>query len=54
MGGLNFTLSTTDGDIDLLGEVVGGGSYERLVRSTMEIEVFGFRCRCVTLEAVIH
>ena len=29
--GLNFTLTTDVGFIDLLGEVAGGGSYERLV-----------------------
>ena len=26
--GLNFTLTTTFGDLDLLGEIVGGGRYE--------------------------
>jgi hypothetical protein len=29
--GLNFTLTTALGDLDLLGEVAGGGSYEALV-----------------------
>src|SRR6516165_6625971 len=29
--GLNFTLSTTLGDLDLLGEVSGGGGYEQLL-----------------------
>ena len=28
--GLNFTLVTTLGDIDVLGEIVGGGTYEEL------------------------
>jgi predicted nucleotidyltransferase len=53
-GGLNFTLSTKLGDIDLLGEVVGGGAYDRLLASTEEIDLFGFRCRCVTLEGLIY
>src|SRR2546428_10914130 len=29
--GTNFTLSTTIGDIDLLGEVTGGGGYDDLL-----------------------
>lgn len=52
--GLNFTLTTTLGDLDLLGEVVGGGSYDRLSASTVELELFGFQCRCVTLEKLIE
>lgn len=28
--GLNFTLTTTAGEIDLLGEVTGGGTFEEL------------------------
>ena len=32
--GLNFTLTTTMGDLDLLGEVVGGGTYEQLLLHT--------------------
>ena len=52
--GLNFTLITSLGDIDLLGEVTGGGTYEQLLPATMEIDVFGYRCRCVTLDQLIH
>jgi len=32
--GLNFTLTTAIGDIDLLGEIVGGGTYQDLRRSS--------------------
>ena len=32
--GLNFTLTTTVGAIDLLGEIAGGGTYERLLPDT--------------------
>ena len=53
-GGLNFTLATTLGDLDLLGEVIGGGSYEALLPFTVELEAFGVRCRFVTLERLIH
>ena len=47
--GLNFTLETGVGPLDLLGEVTGGGSYEDLLAHTIEIEVFGIRCRCLDL-----
>ena len=52
--GLNFTLTSSLGDIDLLGEVAGGGRYEDLLSSTVEIDVFGFSCRCVTLDKLIE
>jgi predicted nucleotidyltransferase len=52
--GLNFTLTTDVGDLDLLGEVVGGGTYEDLLPHTIEIEAFGVRCRYVTLDALIR
>ena len=52
--GLNFTLTTTEGDIDLLGEVTGGGAYEQLLASTGTVDLFGMSCRCVTLEALIR
>jgi predicted nucleotidyltransferase len=51
--GLNFTLTTGAGDIDLLGEVTGGGSYETLFPDTIEVEVFGITCRTVTLPKLI-
>ena len=51
--GLNFTLTTAAGDIDLLGEVIGGGSYEDLLPHTIEFELFGVPCRCVTLPKLI-
>ena len=52
--GLNFTLTTTLGDLDLLGEVAGGGSFEELLPFTQELETFGVRCRFVTLEKLIQ
>lgn len=32
--GLNFTLTTDLGEIDLLGEISGGGRYEQLLKTT--------------------
>jgi predicted nucleotidyltransferase len=51
--GLNFTLTTDLGDLDLLGEVTGGGAYEALMRDTVPITVFGVTCRCLTLDRLI-
>lgn len=52
--GLNFTLTTDLGDLDLLGEVAGGGTYEQLSRHTMSLRVFGAEVQVVTLEQLIH
>lgn len=52
--GLNFTLTTTVGDLDLIGEITGAGSYEALLPFTEELEVFNVRCRFVTLERLIQ
>jgi len=51
--GLNFTLETTLGDLDLLGEVTGGGQYDDLFPHTEEVSLFGSSCRCVTLAKLI-
>jgi hypothetical protein len=50
-GGLNFTWL---GDIDLLGEVVGGGRYEDLIPHSVEITLFGLPCRCLDLPTLIR
>src|SRR5439155_679108 len=52
--GLNFTLTTTLGDLDLLGEVTGGGTYEQLLPHAQEMEIFGVKCNVVTLEKLIQ
>jgi predicted nucleotidyltransferase len=52
--GLNFTLTTDIGDLDLLGEITGGGSYDNLVAATVSIRVFGIECRCLTLDKLIE
>ncbi|ODS59229.1 MAG: hypothetical protein ABS36_01890 [Acidobacteria bacterium SCN 69-37] len=52
--GLNFTLRTTLGDLDLLGEVTGGGTFDALVSDTIGITLFGVECRCVSLETLIR
>ena len=52
--GLNFTLTTRLGSLDLLGEVAGGGSYQQLLPFSQEVEVFDCRVRVVTLEKLIQ
>jgi hypothetical protein len=39
--GLNFTLSTSIGALDLLGEIAGGGGYEQLRTHAVEMIIFG-------------
>ncbi len=51
--GLNFTLQTSLGALDLLGEIVGGGGYDELLPHSFEIELFGIRCRLLDLETLI-
>jgi predicted nucleotidyltransferase len=52
--GLNFTLITKLGPIDMLGEITGGGTYEQLLASTVIVTAFGVNCRCITLERLIE
>lgn len=52
--GLNFTLQTTLGDIDVLGEVAGGGRYEDLVDHVVIAEAFGHRTQVISLPWLIH
>lgn len=52
--GLNFTLTTQLGDLDLLGEIVGGGTFDELLEETIPIELFGSACRCLTLDKLIE
>jgi hypothetical protein len=51
--GLNFTLTTTIGDIDLLGEITGGGGYEDLLPHSIVVDLFGHECRCLDLPWLI-
>ena len=52
--GLNFTLETALGDVDLLGEIVGGGGYDALEPHSIELELYGVRCKCLDLPTLIH
>jgi len=52
--GLNFTLTTRVGDLDLLGEVTGGGRFEQLRPEAVILELFGFQCLCLDLPQLIQ
>jgi len=51
--GLNFTLITSLGAIDFLGEVTGGGSYAEMLTHSVTQEFFGVDCLCLDLETLI-
>jgi hypothetical protein len=51
--GLNFTLTTSLGDLDLLGEVAGDGTYDKLLPFVERKEAFGLSVPCVSLEKLI-
>ncbi len=52
--GLNFTLTTALGDIDLLGEIVGGGGYTELLPHTIRLELFGHETLCLDLPTLVR
>ena len=52
--GLNFTLTTTLGDLDLLGEIVGGGGYGDLLSHSQVVKLSGSEYRCLGLARLIH
>jgi predicted nucleotidyltransferase len=51
--GLNFTLHTSLGDVDLFGEVAGGGTYDAVLPDTETARLEGVDFRCVSLERLI-
>ncbi len=52
--GLNFTLTTSAGDVDLFGEVTGGGRYEDLEPHTITAEIYGKPTRILDLPWLIR
>ena len=49
-----FILTTTVGDIDLLGEVAGGETYRTLLPRSFEVEAFGVYFKCIGLPTLIR
>jgi len=51
--GLNFTLTTDIGDIDLLGELSGVGNYAEASEDADVMELFGFQYKVLALPSLI-
>jgi len=52
--GLNFTLATDAGGIDLLGEIAGVGDFHAAYVSSVEVIVAGNHLRMLSLETLIR
>jgi len=52
--GMNFTLQTDFGDIDLLGNLSGVGQFPELARDAVLLELFGMQVRVASLDALIR
>jgi predicted nucleotidyltransferase len=52
--GMNFTLTTDLGDIDLFGEVIGIGGYKDVEASSITVALLGFQCAVLSLEGLIQ
>jgi hypothetical protein len=52
--GLNFMLTTRAGDLDLIGEATGGGTFEALLAHSEVREIAGLDCRFVNLQTLIR
>ncbi|HZM69895.1 MAG TPA: hypothetical protein VFB95_05930 [Candidatus Cryosericum sp.] len=52
--GMKFTLTTDLGDLDLLGEVSGGETYESLLPHTLTLDLGGLSFRCLDLDWLIR
>jgi predicted nucleotidyltransferase len=52
--GLNFTLTTDIGALDLLAEITGGGGYDELLSHSMRLRLYSVECLCLGLERLIY
>lgn len=52
--GLNFTLTTALGALDILGEIIGGGDYDELLPHCIQLKLAGVECLCLNLERLIY
>lgn len=50
----NLYLRTDLGPIDFLGSIAGIGDFERVRENAIEVELFGRRCRVISLEDLIR
>lgn len=54
LGMKNLYLETELGPIDFLGSILGIGDFERVRAASIEIELFGRRCRVISLQDLIQ
>lgn len=52
--GLNFTLTTEAGSLDVLGELAGVGGYEELIPRASTAKIYGVKVRVIGLEDLIR
>lgn len=52
--GLNFTLTTDLGSLDILGQVSGIGQYEAVMAASEILTLYGQPCRVLKLDALIR
>ncbi len=52
--GLNFTLATEIGDLDLLGEVAGLGEFPEVAAVSEEVDLYGRQVKVLSLEGLIR
>lgn len=50
----NLYLETELGPIDFLGSILGIGDFERVRSASIEIDLFGRRCRVISLQDLIR
>ena len=51
--GLNFTLTTDSGAIDVLGEIAGIGDYDAVQAVSEDVSLYSANYRCINLDALI-
>jgi hypothetical protein len=51
---LNLYLGTEIGPVDVLGSIVGVGEFEQVSAGAIEIDLFGRRCRVISLDDLIR
>jgi predicted nucleotidyltransferase len=52
--GLNFSLLTSAGALDLFGEIILGESFEQLFPDSVKLNIFGNECLCLGLKRLIE
>lgn len=54
LNGLNFTLTTDEGDLDLLGEVTGIGTFDDVAPRAVTIDAYDVELKMISLDDLIR